>query len=233
MNTTDIFAPVASKEGSYASAAKPMRFPTGAFPFARATQPCHPSAGRGQPGELGSTPSARSKITQTPRGTAARPNVGRNDIGYNLHGGSPLAGVAGSFAGRGRLQLATFVEKPARTVTFAGAAAKPDSSLPMISPKCCPPLSLSSPVPYPICNLTSYTYPRQSESRRVEPDEIYGVATQLPKATRHQKQSDDRQLIPAGVNPQLASNPVTAESHPHAPCLCCVSGLSVGVASKG
>lgn len=35
MNIDNNFAPVASKEGSYASAAKPMRFPTGAFLFRR------------------------------------------------------------------------------------------------------------------------------------------------------------------------------------------------------
>jgi len=120
----------------------------------------------------------------------------------------------------------------AEHLTQPNRPSKPDSSLPKISPKCCLPL-IQFPAPHPICNLTSYTHPRQSLSRRVEPDEIYGVATQLPKATRHQKQSDDRQLIPAGVNPQLASNPVTDESHPRVTHLRYASGLPSGVASKG
>jgi len=218
--------------------------------------------GRGQPGELGSTPSAHSNFrassvrctelarqlrtgfnslsrppfTQTPQGTAARPNVGRNDKVI------PYAGVA---VARPKAAVCRWTGSESAPVCCIGSAAehltqpnrpsKPDSSLPKISPKCCP--HSAFPTISPICNLTSYTHPRQSvpvsQSRRVEPDEIYGVATQLPKATRHQKQSDDRQFLPAGVNPQLVRNPVTAEIHPRLPHQRYASGYPAGVASKG
>ena len=61
-------------------------------------------------------------------GAQATVNRSENEKGYKPHGGNSLVGLVESFAGRGRLQLATHVEKPARTVTFAGAAAKPDMS---------------------------------------------------------------------------------------------------------
>lgn len=84
--------------------------------------------------------------------------------------------------------------------------------------------------PFPLPTPCLHT---KSQSRRVEPDEIYGAFT-LPKATRHQKQSDPDQSSAAGVNPQLPCRSRTTEQRTYPEQLphhtLCLSGLPVGMA---
>lgn len=66
----------------------------------------------------------------------------------------------------------------------------------------------TQPTPSPVHKLTVL-------SRRVEPDEIPGVAPQRPEATCNKKQSDHGNSLAAGVNPQLPVRPVKHEVNPH------------------
>lgn len=154
---------------------------------------------------VGSNPTLSANLPKTHREAAARPKCAGNETGYKPHGGSSLAEVAESFAGRGRLQLATLSKNQRQTGGYLGRAAKPDSSPAKISPKCCLPFSFKAPSP-----STTPPVHNASPSRRVEPNEVCGAFT-LPKATCHKKQSDPDQSSAAGVNPQLPCRSRNAE----------------------
>lgn len=74
------------------------------------------------------------------------------------------------------------------------------------------------------------------KSRRVEPDEIPGVAPQLPEATCHKKQSDQVDPRTAGVNPQLSVPHLAVECRTYqAPQKCflrLMSGSPTGMAKN-